>query len=367
MGNQGTFDPSVPYEDLPLLPPPREEYENADLLRAEARARAAVTELKGYANIIPNQAVLVNALGLREAQDSSEIENIITTQDELYRAETLTSQRSVDPAAKEVLRYREALWYGYRRVTERGMLTIPDIIKLQSIIEENDAGIRRTPGTALVNDATKETVFTPPQDEQAIKRLLDNLADYLNDTQDDSLIKSAIIHYQFETIHPFYDGNGRTGRIINVLYLILKGYLDIPILYVSSYIIEHKGDYYRLLLEVSRTRDWNGWISFYLAALERTARRAIETVGEIKKQMDETIDYVRTHASRIYTKELVEALYEHPYCKNEFIERVTGVERKAASRYLHELEQIGVLTKRKVGRENLFINTNLMKLLQSRK
>jgi len=367
MGNQGKFDPSVPYEDLPPLPPLRQEYENAGLLRAEARARAAVTELKGYANIIPNQAILVNALGLREAQDSSEIENIITTQDELYRAETLTSQRSVDPAAKEVLRYREALWYGYRRVTERGMLTIPDITNLQSIIEENDAGIRRTPGTALVNDTTNETVFTPPQDEQVIKRLLDNLAEYLNDTEDDSLIKSAIIHYQFETIHPFYDGNGRTGRIINVLYLILKGYLDIPILYVSSYIIEHKSEYYRLLLEVSRTRDWNAWISFYLLAMERTARRAIETVGEIKRQMDETIDYVRTHASRIYTKELVEVLYEHPYCKNEFVERVTGVERKAASRYLHELERIGVLTKRKVGRENLFINTQLMKLLQSQK
>ena len=367
MGNQGTFDPSVPYEDLPPLPPPREEYENAGLLRAEARARAAVTELKGYANIIPNQAILMNALGLREAQDSSEIENIITTQDELYRAETLSSQRSVDPAAKEVLRYREALWYGYRRVTERGMLTIPDIINLQSIIEENDAGIRKTPGTALVNDTTNETVFTPPEDEQVIKRLLDNLAEYLNDTQHDSLIKSAMLHYQFETIHPFYDGNGRTGRIVNVLYLILKGYQDIPILYVSSYMIEHKSDYYRLLLEVSRTRAWTGWISFYLEALEQTARRAIETVGEIKRQMDETIDYVRTHASRIYTKDLVEALYEHPYCKNEFVERVMGVERKAASRYLHELELIGVLTKRKVGRENLFINTNLMKLLQSRK
>ena len=247
------------------------------------------------------------------------------------------------------------------------MLTVPDIIKLQSIIEENDAGIRRTPGTALVNDKTQETVFTPPQHERVIKRLLDNLASYLNDTEDDSLIKSAIIHYQFETIHPFYDGNGRTGRIINVLYLILKGYLDIPILYVSSYIIEHKGDYYRLLLEVSRTRDWAGWISFYLTALERTARRAIETVAEIRKQMDETIEFVRTHAPRIYTKELVEALYEHPYCKNEFVERVTGVERKAASRYLHQLAEVGVLTKRKVGRENLFINTNLMKLLQARK
>ena len=361
------FDPTVPFESLPPLPPPQEEYENTDLLRAEARSRAAVTELKGFANIIPNQAILVNALGLREAQDSSEIENIITTQDELYQAESLASQRSVDPAAKEVLRYREALWYGYRRIAERGVLTVPDIIKLQSIIEENDAGIRRTPGTALVNDTTNETVFTPPQHERVIKRLLDNLANYLNDTEDDSLIKSAIIHYQFETIHPFYDGNGRTGRIINVLYLILKGYLDIPILYVSSYIIEHKGDYYRLLLEVSRTRDWAGWISFYLTALEHTARRAIETVAEIKKQMDETIEYVRTHAPRIYTKELVEALYEHPYCKNEFVERVTGVERKAASRYLHQLEEIGVLTKRKVGRENLFINTNLMKLLQARK
>ncbi len=329
----------------------------------EARARAAVSELKGFANIIPNQATLINAIVLREAKDSSEVENIVTTHDELYRAVASSAEQKSDPAAKEVLRYREALWYGYHKVQQRKVLTIPDIIEMQRIIVENDAGIRRTPGTALVNDRTNETIYTPPQSEETIRTLLGNLADYLNG-DDDTLIKSAILHYQFESIHPFYNGNGRTGRIINVLYLILKGHLDIPILYLSSYIIENKIEYYRLLLDVTTEGNWAPWIQYFLRGIESTARKTISSVRKIREQMDEAIEIVRNRAPKIYSKELVESLFENPYCKNEFVERAVGVERKAASRYLHELQDIGLLRMRKIGRENIFINTRLMNLLK---
>ena len=358
------FDPTQPYDDLPDLPAPSQCFETPQLLHQEARARAAVAELKGYAHVIPNQAILINAIVLREAKDSSEIENIVTTQDELYRTLTANSDNAADPEAKEVLRYREALWHGFQRVNQRKIITIPDILEIQRIIVENDAGIRRTPGTALVNDRTGKTVYTPPQNPDRIQALLSNLAGYLND-EDDSLTKSAIIHYQFESIHPFYDGNGRTGRIVNVLYLILKGHLDIPILYLSTHIIENKSKYYRLLRAVTAEEAWSDWIEFYLAAVETTARKTLATVRMIKEQMDETVEFVRKQAPRIYTKELVETLFEHPYCKSAFVERSVGVERKAAARYLHQLQDLGVLEMQKVGREHIYVNTKLMQCLAS--
>jgi len=353
----------VPFDNLPLIPPDRDSYETVDVLKLEAKARAAISELKGYANVIPNQSILINAIILREAKDSSEVENIITTQDEIYKAISTNTKTNGDPAVKEVLRYREALWYGYDRVKQRGILTIPDIIEIQEIVVENAAGIRRTPGTALINDKTGDVVYTPPQEEQRIKNLLSNLAEYLNDAED-SLIKCAIIHYQFESIHPFYDGNGRTGRIVNVLYLLLKQHLDIPILYLSSYIIEHKAEYYRLLRAVTSDNEWIEWISFFLEGIEKTARQTVGVISRIKTEIDDTIEFVRTRAPKIYSKELVEVLFENPYCKNEFVERAVGVERKAASRYLHELSELGLLELRKIGRENVFINTRLMRLLK---
>lgn len=356
------IDPTRPFNDLPLLPPDRSLYETPGLLKLEARARAAVSELKGYARVIPNQEILINAVVLREARDSSEIENIVTTQDQLYRAAALGTTESIDPAAKEVLRYREALWYGFRRVERRGVLSIPDIMAIQRIIVQNDAGVRKTPGTALVNERTGETVYTPPQDESRINGLLSNLAACLND-DDDSITKSVIVHYQFEAIHPFYDGNGRTGRIINVLYLVLKRHLEIPILYLSSRIIAKRADYYRLLRAVTSAGAWEDWIEFYLGAVETTAHRSIRTIRKIKERLDETIEYVRSRAPRIYSKELVETLFRQPYCKTAFIETAVGVERKAASRYLHQLEDIGLLEGRRIGRENIFINTALVELL----
>lgn len=363
MKSQRVFDPKQPFNDLPLVPPYKVEYEKVEVLKQEALSRAAVAELKGIAHIIPNQNILVNAIVLREAKDSSEIENIVTTQDEIYKAITLNTKRTLDPAAKEVVRYREALWHGTQAIKRKSILSISDIVRIQSIIIGNDAGIRTTPGTALVNDSNNEIIYTPPQNEQRIKALLQNFANYLND-DDDSLIKSAILHYQFEAIHPFYDGNGRTGRIVNVLYLILKQHLDIPILYLSSYIIERKSEYYRLLLEVSSDYRWDKWILYILKGIEATAKGTIKKLRAIKELMDQTIEFVRQRAPKIYSKELVETLFVHPYCKNEFIEKSTGVERKAASRYLHKLSEIGVLDTNRIGRENIFINNKLMQLLR---
>ena len=363
MKSQRVFDPKQPFDDLPSVPPYKIEYEKVEVLKQEALSRAAVAELKGIAHIIPNQNILVNAIVLREAKDSSEIENIVTTQDEIYKAITLNTKRTIDPAAKEVVRYREALWHGTQAIKRKRLLSIGDIVRIQSIIVGNDAGIRTTPGTALVNDSNNEIVYTPPQNEQRIKDLLQNFANYLNDN-DDSLTKSAILHYQFEAIHPFYDGNGRTGRIVNVLYLILKQHLDIPILYLSSYIIGRKSEYYRLLLEVSSDYQWDKWILYILKGIEATAKVTIEKLRAIKELMDQTIEFVRQRAPKIYSKELVETLFVHPYCKNEFIEKSTGVERKAASRYLHKLSEIGVLDTNRIGRENIFINKKLMQLLR---
>jgi len=363
MRKQPDFDPELPYDALPPVPPQSHVTETPAVLKLEAQARAAIAELKGFANIIPNQAILANAVVLREAKDSSEIENIVTTQDQLYRAVASGTGKTLDPAAKEVLRYREALWRGFNKVKERSILTIPDIVEIQRIIVHNDAGIRKTPGTALVNGKTGQVVYTPPQDPERIRDLLSNLAEYLNDDEN-SLAKSAVIHHQFESIHPFHDGNGRTGRIINVLYLILRGHLDIPILYLSSYIIEKKGEYYQHLQDVTRNGAWEEWILFILQAIESTARRTIETVRQIRGQLDSTVEYVKRNAPKVYSRELIETLFENPYCKNEFVERAVGVERKAASRYLHALQDIGVLAMRKIGRENIFINTELMRLLQ---
>jgi Fic family protein len=357
------FNPENPYDNLPHIPPSQEKYETIWILKQEGISRAAIAELKGIANIIPNQAILINAIVLQEAKDSSEIENIITTQDELYRAITLRAKKDVDPTTKEVVNYREALKIGSDTIKKRGFLSINDIIEIQKIIVENDAGIRKTPGTALMDDANNETIYTPPQDQESINHLLRNFAEYLND-KDDSLMKAAILHYQFEAIHPFYDGNGRTGRILNILYLLMKRHLEIPILYLSSYIINHKSEYYRLLLEVTNSDIWEKWILYFLKGIEVTAKEAILKIQAINEMIYGTIEIVKEKAPKIYSKELVETLFIHPYCKNEFIVEALGVERKAASRYLHNLEEIGLLKRHKIGRENIYFHTDLMSLLQ---
>lgn len=356
------FNPVKPNSELPFLPPDTSKTETVRILRQENKTIAAIAELKGIANIIPNQSILINAIVLQEAKDSSEIENIITTKDDLYKAVSSTITK-LNPATKEVMFYREALYVGFQKIKQRGLLSINDIIEIQKILIQNDAGIRRTPGTALVNDKTNEVIYTPPQNYEAINMLLKNFVEYLND-EESSLVKMAVLHYQFETIHPFYDGNGRTGRIVNILYLILKGYLDIPILYLSSYIIRNKAQYYELLLSVSKDNNWENWILYILSGIEQTAKETIVKIKKIRELLDSTIETVKTKASKIYSKELVETLFVNPYCKVEFITTSVNVERKAASRYLHQLEEIGILKSYKVVKENIFINVELIELLK---
>ena len=357
-----SFDPNKPYDALPLLPPDRSKIETIAVLRQENKAVAALAELKGLANIIPNQSILINAIVLQEAKDSSEIENIITAQDELYKAVSSTIKRH-NPETKEVMYYREALYEGYKKIKERDLLSMNDIISLQQILVQNEAGVRKLPGTTLANDKTGEVIYTPPQSEEAVNSLTANLVTYFNDDEA-TLMKMAVLHYQFESIHPFYDGNGRTGRIVNILYLLLKQYLDTPILYLSSYIIKNKELYYELLLDVTKNENWEDWIIYVLKGVEATSKETIIKIKQIKSLLDGTIERVKRQASKIYSKELVETLFVNPYCKVEFLINSIGVERKAASRYLHQLVDIGILEEYKVGKENIFINKDLLEILK---
>jgi Fic family protein len=355
------FDAEKPYNELPYLPPKPEKYESIDLWKQEGKARAAIAELKGTANIIPNQSILINAIILQESKDSSEVENIITTKDKLYQA--LSASKNIDSATKEVMYYREALHEGWKILDNQGFISINDIIEIQRILIKNDAGIRKTPGTKLVNDKTGKIMYSPPDDSEVINRLLKNMTEYLN-SDEDNLIKLGILHYQFESIHPFYDGNGRTGRILNILYLLLKNYLEIPILYLSSYIIKNKAEYYRLLREVTKEKKWDEWLLFILKGIENTAKETIVKIISIKNLLDEKIEYIKEKLPKIYSKELVELLFENPYCKVEFLVNGLGIERKTASVYLHKLTEIELLELKKIGRENIFINKELMEILK---
>lgn len=353
------------FNDLPLLPPKESFVETIAILKQESKSAVALAELKGLTNTLPNPNILTNAVILKEAQASSGIENVITTQDKLYQALYAKSAKP-DVATKEVLRYREALLMGTLLIKEKGFLNTNGIISIQKELEENNAGLRRLPGTALINDLTNEVIYTPPDNFDTISDLMKNLEEYLNNDEDDvsPLIKLAIQHYQFESIHPFYDGNGRTGRIINVLYLILKGLLNEPVLYLSSFIIQNKGDYYRLLQEVRTKNNWEDWILFMLKGIEQTAQSTIEQINKINLLFSETQKLVQDKLPRIYSKDLIEQLYIHPYSKIEFLVNNLGIERKAASRYLNGLEEIEILKSQQKGKEVIYINTKLYNLLK---
>jgi len=356
---------NTPHFKLEELPPLRERVENIKILRQTNKSSAALAELKGIAKTIPNQAMLINAIVLQESKDSSEIENIITTQDELYKALTVNKSK-ITPETKEVVDYRKAIFYGFDLAKDQGFLRVNDIVNIQQELVNNNAGIRSTPGTVLKNDKTGEVVYTPPQDKAEILELLTNFINHFNQNEDElsPLINLAILHYQFESIHPFYDGNGRTGRILNILYLILNNLIDVPILYLSSYIIENKPEYYRLLNRTNRKGKWEEWIMFMLRAIESTSKDTITKITNIKNQLDKTLIKVQKDSPKIYRKELVELLFEQPYSKIEFVVDKLNVERKAASRYLRELENIRILESQKVGRETLFINRELIEILK---
>ncbi|MXV37539.1 Fic family protein [Flavobacteriaceae bacterium Ap0902] len=349
---------------LQKLPPGREKVETIEILRQLSISSNALGELKGIAKTIPNQEMLINAVVLQEAKDSSEIENIITTQDELYEA--LTTNTKQLRHVKEVINYRSAIFSGFELIKKQGFLKIKDIEAIQKTIIENNAGIRSIPGTVLKNDKTGEVIYTPPQDKYEILDLLSNFLEHFNVKQNDlhPLINLAILHYQFESIHPFYDGNGRTGRILNILYLIINELLDIPILYLSSYINDNKADYYSLLNKVNQTNEWSDYIIYMLKAVEVTSKQTIKKISSIKILLNETIYITQEKEPKIYRKELIELLFEQPYSKIEFVVDRLNVERKAASRYLKKLEEIGILKSKKIGRENVYINTKLIDILK---
>jgi Fic family protein len=358
-----TFDPSKPYNDLPLLPPEIEIDTKAVLKKAISASRV-LAELKGVGETIPNQALLINSLILQEAKASSEIENIITTDDALFRAFSAKTS-GIDPATKEVLHYREALWEGFNLLKGHELLTTNLFIKVVQTIKQNSAGIRRVPGTKVANTVTGEIIYTPPETETVLRDKLKNLEDYIHGQNHiDPLVKLALIHYQFEAIHPFSDGNGRTGRIINILYLVFKGLLDLPVLYLSKYIIEHKTEYYHLLQGVTYFGEWGPWILYILDAVEQTALFTREKIIQIRDLMNEIMEMAKIKLpSRVYSKELIELLFRQPYIKGEALVEAVIAERKTAAVYLKELEKIGILRVQKVGRENLYLNVRLYDLL----
>ena len=345
--------------------PPEGDIESKTVLKQLNKATRALAELKAYAEVIPNKEILISTIALQEAKASSEIENIITTNDSLYKA-MATTESKIDANTKEVLQYREALWYGVKLIEEKELITTNMIIEIQQILEGNRGGIRKLPGTALKNALTGEIVYTPPSGEELIRKLLANLEEYYNIPDDiDSLIKLAVTHYQFEAIHPFYDGNGRTGRILNILYLLKEGLLDSPILYLSSYIIRNKKEYYEFLNKVTKDNDWESWIIYMLKAIEFTSKETLRTAKEIKNLIDATIDFVKEKEPKIYSKELIEFIFKEVYLKaNQLVDNGLS-SRKTVVKYLKALEEIGVLQSEKVGREVIYINTALFNLLKN--
>lgn len=345
--------------------PPSINCESVGILKQLNKASRALGQLKGEISKIPNSQILIDTLILQEAKDSNEVENIITTDDEMYKASIDDTIASV--TAKEAVNYAKAIKFGLEIVKSKEMLTVNDIQKIQSIISPNHP-IRKLPGTVLKNPKTEEVVFTPPQDIKEIKSLLDNLEIYINEPSFhdiDSLIKMPIIHFQFESIHPFYDGNGRTGRLINILYLVLQGLLDIPVLYLSSYIIKNKSDYYRLLQEVRTKQSWEEWIIWMLKGVEITAKETIVVVNKIKKLMDKYKVTIRNNYS-FYSHDLINILFKHPYTKIDFLERELKVHRKTAASYLNQLADAELLTKIKIGKSNYYLNSPLLDLLKER-
>jgi len=350
-------------QKLPMLPP-NAELETKSVLKQLASANRALAELKGYADTIPNKHILINAVMINEAKDSSAIENIITTHDDLYKAISDASGASL--AAKEVVSYRTALWQGYESIKARKMLTTNMIVEIQGVIERNRAGIRKLPGTILRNEKTGETVYTPPVGETEIRVLLNNFEKYINEDNDDidPLIKLAVIHYQFESIHPFYDGNGRTGRIINVLYLVLKELLDSPILYLSSYIIRNKSEYYRLIQEVRTHENWEDWIIYVLKGIKETAEETLRLVKKIKAEVETMSGEIKERLPKIYSKELIDLLFYEFYTKTIYIEKGLSVTRKTAVNYLSALEKKGFLVSEKIGKERIYQNKRLYDLVR---
>ncbi len=354
------WKPDRPYNTLPALPP-RVEIETRAVLKQCITARAALAGLKQAAELIPNQAVLINTLPLLEARASSEIENIVTTTDKLFRH--LRSEEQADPATKEALRYSRALFEGFKEL-KKYPLTTRTAEQICTRIKGVEMSVRRTPGTTLMSDATGETIYTPPEGEALLRDMLANWERFMhNETELDPLIRMAIGHYQFEAIHPFTDGNGRTGRVLNSLFLIQEDLLSLPILYLSRYIIQRKADYYRLLLQVTREQDWESWLLYIIKGVEETAVWTTAKIAAIRALSEHTSEYVRDKLPKVYSHELVSLIFELPYCRIGSLTEADIAKRQTASQYLKQLVEIGVLAEVAVTKEKLFIHPKLMQLL----
>lgn len=350
--------PPLPLSDLAPL-------NSLEVWRAVSEAHRHLAELKGLCEALPNPGILIETLAIQEAKDSSEIENIITTHDELYAARDADEAR-ISAAAKEVQNYVAALRAGYDAVRESGLIRLETILAVQAELESNRAGLRQVPGTVLRNEATGEVVYEPPQNGVEVADLMGNLIDFVHaDDGLDPLLRMAIVHHQFESIHPFYDGNGRTGRILNVLMLIRDDLLTLPVLYLSRYITTHKEGYYRLLQETRERNCWDEWCLYLLRGIALTARSEIVLIRELRDLMQRTKRTMREKLPSIYRQELLNNLFRFPYTKIAFVERELGVSRPTATKYLDQLAETGLVRKVKIGRSNFFINEPLYALLTS--
>lgn len=359
------MDPRLPYNDLPPLPPSA-DLETRDLLKACIEAHKALASLRQATGYLPNPAVLINTIPILEAQASSEIENIVTTQDELFQAD-LFPEGPESAAAKEVALYRDALKLGFNhlRATD-GLIPNRTLIDMFRLLKGREGGFRVTPGTALKNDATGEVVYVPPQDARVIESAMTALEKFIHEDEActlDPLIKMALIHHQFESIHPFPDGNGRIGRILNVLYLTRTGLLEIPILYLSRYITRTKADYYRLLQAVRRDGAWEEWVLYMLEGVAETAQTTLSLVEGIREQMASVKRRMRDEVPSLYSQDLLNNLFRHPYTRIEFVTKDLGISRQTAAKYLDTLAEKGFVEKHRAGRSNYYVNTALVRML----
>ncbi|WP_126970430.1 Fic family protein [Gynurincola endophyticus] len=358
-----SYNPTIPYNDLPLLPP-KKDIEDITILKKTISASRALSELKGAITNLPNPTLFIDTINLQEAQASSAIENIITTQDELFRA-SMNEQGNNSSATKEVMHYKDALWHGIRQVQKKPDLTTNLFISIMQIIKKNNSGIRNVPGTQLKNPSTEKVIYTPPEGESVIKEKLKNLEDFIHAEDGiDPLVKMAVIHYQFEAIHPFFDGNGRTGRIIILLYLQLTGLLDLPALYLSDYIIRHKHEYYVALRRVTEEEDWSSWILYMLDMVEQTSLKGRHQIIEVEKLMEQMSAEIQQKLPRLYSKDLVEVLFKLPYTKRSQLELAGLGNLKTVGGYLKALENEGFLKSEQVGKEKLYLNYKLLNILK---
>ena len=350
-----------PFNELPLLPPALHVLETTETLKACIGARASLAELKQAAELLPNQNLLINLLPLLEAKDSSEIENILTTTDKLFQH--ASEDNDADFATKEALRYRTALRHGFEQLADRPLCT-NTAIQICSELKGSEMDIRKVPGTVIGNQSTGQILYTPPVGEQVIRELLANWEQFIHAYDDiDPLLKMAVAHYQFEAIHPFYDGNGRTGRILNILFLIEQGLLTLPILYLSRYIVQNKSEYYNLLNSVTANDDWQPWLLYILKGTEEVSQWTCQKIAAIRLLMESTSTYIKLKLPKIYSHELVQVIFEQPYCRIQYLVDCGVAKRQTASSYLKQLADIGVLEERQAGREKLFVNPRLMYLM----